>query len=78
MQGLVPRIVREGSHAETVEPRLTTDAGTGYGDRPASLIVCPCPGDWLYFRVCLRYRDVEALRAERDARTSLPIRAHEP
>jgi hypothetical protein len=29
-------------------------------------------GGWLYFCVDLRYRDVEALRAERDARTSLP------
>jgi hypothetical protein len=45
-----------------VHPTLTTWTTTP----------CICRGVWLYFCVDLRYRDIEALRAERDARTSLP------
>ena len=55
----------EGRRQGIVHPTLTT----------WTIMRCTCYGVWLYFRVCLRYRDVEALRAERDASTSLPMRA---
>jgi hypothetical protein len=48
-------------------------ASSLYAPSP-TIIRCTCRGVWLYFRVGLRYRDVEALSAERDASTSLSMR----
>ena len=43
-----------------------------------TIMRCTCRGAWLYIGGCLRYRDVEALRAERDASMYLPMRTHKP
>jgi hypothetical protein len=42
---------------------------------PPTIMRCTVRGAWLYIGGCLRYRDVEARRAKRDASTSLPMRA---
>jgi hypothetical protein len=39
---------------------------------------CICLDAWLYFHVGLRYREVEELRAERDASIALPMRTTQP